>query len=97
MTSTEISLAALCVTVLGALIATVFKASALSTRVEMSINRLESKLGQIDMVPLVEQRLRQLEEHVHDEMKPKLANLWQKVFSHDKHIAVITRGSKPDM
>lgn len=103
----------ICVTLLGALVATVWKASAILTdvtkslqEIRASIVKLEAAIAMIARVPLIEQRVAQLEELVRSltqglgSQATKIADLWAKVFSLDKHLAVQvaeSRASRPDI
>jgi hypothetical protein len=96
MNSTSITLLSICVTLLGCLVATVWKAAYLVRgmtdalgELRCGIAELKAGLEALKRVPLLEQRVEQLEKIVHDEVQLKLSALWTKVFSHDKHLAVM--------
>jgi hypothetical protein len=104
MTTIELSLSGLCLTILGSLMAAIWKAGSLATKIEIQIDhltttsaRLEAGIESLKQLPLLTQRVEQLEKHV-PEINGRVTTIWTKMFSHDKHLAVIaTRQSSPDI
>jgi C4-dicarboxylate-specific signal transduction histidine kinase len=109
-----IALATLCVSLLGSLIAVTWRAAAHATtqatltttmqtmiaELKLAIENLREDLKQLKAIPLLEQRISTLEK-LHDSLSHKVSSVWQKLFSHDRHIAVVAErqrpGSSPDL
>lgn len=98
-----IALAALCVTLLGSLLVTVWKASSIVTRLETalltvqgSIAHIEEGLSKLEKIPVHEVRIGQLERLVSSlaERVGELANKLQRL---DKHFAIERAKSHPDL
>jgi hypothetical protein len=90
--ATEIALVGTTVT----LIDTVWKASSLATQMTSAITELRASVAKIEIglvqlaeIPLLKQRVELIESVVNRDVREKLQTVWLKVFSHDKHIAVV--------
>ena len=98
-----LALIGLSITLLGSLIVTVWRASALVTQLRLaleavrsSITKIELGLSRLEMIPVHENRIGQLEQLV-AHLGEKVETLWRKLFSVDKHVAVLRHQSKPDL
>jgi len=66
------------------------------TEMKEAISELRTALSRLDLVPLHDQRLTQLEKLIEAQQK-QIATLWQKVFSIDRHVAVVRAVSSHDL
>ena len=102
MNSTNVALGALVITLLGI----VWRGATISgkmeqtlTQLQATIAKLEKGLEQLADLPLIKQRVEQLEHNVHQEVRGRLGTIWDKLFSLQTHVAVneARRGSSPDI
>lgn len=94
-TEAEIALAALLVTVLASAFGITWKVSAITAQMTQglkqlgaSVEKLEEGLVQLSKLPLIEQRVEQLEHVVKSDLAARVSTLWDKIFSLQTKIAV---------
>ncbi len=67
---------------------------------QATVVELKAELGEMRKIPLLELRMGQMERVIEHDLAQKVADLWAKVFSMDKHFAVtqaVRRASSPDL
>ena len=116
MTSAEVGLLSLCITLLIALAGVIWKAATLLTELQKMIEGVKDSVLSIKAeiaesaaaraeIPLLKQRVGVLEEVVQHEVKGRLSTIWDRLYSSDKHRAVVAqrvkaierRASQPDI
>lgn len=100
--ASQIALAAFLLTFLGI----VWKGASISgemratlTDLRETIEELKGGLKQLAEVPLLRQRVEQLEHALHLEVKGRLQTIWERLFSLKEQVAVTAarQGSSPDL
>lgn len=102
MNPTNISLALALLTLFGV----VWKGATIAgemnaglSELRVAVMELREGLKQLQKIPLLEQRVGQIET-IQTQMISRIATMWDKLFSLDKHIAIQTavrRASSPDL
>ena len=106
MTATEVGLAVAAATLLMTLLGIVWKGAVIAgemhaglAELRATVAELKEGLKQLAEVPLLKQRVEQLEHILHSDVRGRLATVWDKLFSLDKRQAVqaARQGSSPDL
>lgn len=105
MTSSEQWLIGISIALLGSLVVTVWRGgrlvqSLVSALAELKTAIAEMKISLVDLhkIPMIEQRVAQLEDIVSKQHSSKISVLWDKIMSLNTHVAVIQErtGSRPN-